>query len=475
MTSPAPSISQNEDVRRATAFLTRLLPESRAFDIRLWDGTVIPGEGETEMTAIINSPGALRRMLRPPVQLSLGEAYLRGDFDLEGNVSRAGPGLEASMNATGSVRDLVDLTRLWRALPRDDGQALTGTGYGERAAQIDAAENTRDWDREGIQYHYDAGNDFFALFLDRRMVYSCAYFPTGTETLDEAQERKLEHICRKLRLQPGERLLDIGCGWGALVIYAAQHFDVEATGVTLSEQQADLAQQRIAEAGLEDRVTVRQMDYRDVGEASFDKVASVGMFEHVGEERLPEYFEHVFRALVPGGLFLNHGIASHPERRSWVGKALHRVLEPVLVGATAFRTRYVFPSGGLVSVSAANLVAQTAGFEVRDVENLREHYARTLHAWTERLESHADDAVRLGSERMYRLWRIYMGIASWQFARGVFDLGQSLLQKPAGGPSSLPLSRADLYAPFDAGRSEVHTNGKATRPMYSPSAPPMDP
>ena len=473
MASPAPSASPNEDVRRATDFLTRLLPPPRAFDIRLWDGTVIPGEGETALTAVIHSPGALRRMLRPPVELRLGEAYLRGDFDLEGDVGRAGPALEASRGATASPREALALARLWARLPRERETASGGTGYGERAAQIDAAENSRDWDREGIQYHYDAGNDFFALFLDRRMVYSCAYFPTGTETLDEAQERKLEHICRKLRLRDGDRLLDIGCGWGALVIHAARHYGVRALGVTLSQQQADLARQRIAEAGVADRVEVRLTDYRDVETAGYDAVASVGMFEHVGRERLPEYFDHVFRILRPGGRFLNHGIASRPSTRTWLQAAARRVLDPVLIGGTAFRKKYVFPSGGLVPVSEANLVAQQAGFEVRDVENLREHYARTLHAWTERLESHADEAIRLGGERMYRLWRIYMGIASWQFSRGEFDLGQSLLQKPAGGLSDLPLSRADLYAPFDAGRPG--TNGTASRPLARPSTPGMDP
>ncbi len=440
------SPSAPADVARATAFLTRLLPAPRAFDIRLWDGTVIPGDGEPELTAVINHPGSLRRMLRPPVELSLGEAYLRGDFDLEGDVGKAGPALEASRSATGSLKDLLALAKLWRALPKSEGQDTTGTGYGERPAEMDAAEHSREWDQKGIQYHYDAGNDFFALFLDERMVYSCAYFPTGTETLDEAQEAKLEHICRKLRLQPGERLLDIGCGWGALVIYAAQHFGVEALGVTLSERQHALATERIVEAGLQDRVTVRQLDYRDVQAESFDKVASVGMFEHVGRERLPEYFEHVFRILKPGGLFLNHGIASQPNRRSWFGNVLRRALDPVLIGGTTFRKRYVFPSGGLVPISEANLVAQTAGFEVRDVENLREHYALTLAHWARRLEEHQEEAIRTGGEQMYRLWRIYMGIASWQFSRGEFDLGQSLLLRPTGGPSALPLTRADLYA-----------------------------
>jgi cyclopropane-fatty-acyl-phospholipid synthase len=202
----------DEEVRRAITFLTRLLPAPRAFDLRFWDGTRVPGPGGSQVTVVINSPGSLRRMLRPPVELALGEAYLRGDFDLDGDVREAGPALEASRTAARSPGELLALARLWRALPRTEEDPIEAEGYGSAPARIDAAERSREWDRKGIRYHYDAGNDFFALFLDRRMVYSCAYFPTGEETLDEAQEAKLDHICRKLRLRPGERLLDIG--WG---------------------------------------------------------------------------------------------------------------------------------------------------------------------------------------------------------------------------------------------------------------------
>lgn len=431
-------------VERTVGFLTRLLPEPRSFEIRLWDGTIIPATAESKLTIVIEGPGSLRRMLRPPVELSLGEAYLRGDFDLEGEVWAAGPALEASRGAARSPAQALELARLWLRLPRED-RATGGTGYGEAPARIEAAERSRDWDREGIRYHYDAGNDFFALFLDRRMVYSCAYFPTGTEDLDTAQEQKLEHICRKLRLVSGERLLDVGCGWGGLVIYAAQRFGVHALGVTLSEQQHELANRRITEAGLEDRVQVRCMDYRDVDSATFDKAASVGMFEHVGGERLPEYFGHVFRLLRDGGLFLNHGIAGRPRGSAGVGAAVQKALEPLLVGGATFRERYIFPSGGLVPVSEANLVAESVGFEVRDVENLREHYALTLRDWARRLEERQDEAVRVGGNGMYRLWRLYMGMAAWQFNRGEFGLFQTLLEKPTGGASSLPLTRADLY------------------------------
>jgi cyclopropane-fatty-acyl-phospholipid synthase len=239
------------------------------------------------------------------------------------------------------------------------------------------------------------------------------------------------------------------------VIHAAERWGVRALGVTLSEQQHELARSRIADAGLEDRVEVRCVDYRDVREEPFDKLVSVGMFEHVGRERLPGYFAHAFGALKPGGLFLNHGIAGKPRTEGPLEAEVRRRLEPRLVGGSTFRRRYVFPSGGLVPVSEANLVAERAGFEVRDVENLREHYALTLRHWARRLEENRDEAIRLGGRTMYRLWRLYMGMGSWQFEDGEFRLCQSLLEKPAGGPSRLPPTRADLYAPRGEGGDKV--------------------
>jgi cyclopropane-fatty-acyl-phospholipid synthase len=448
MTTPAVSSTRMEpadNVRRAAAFLARLLPE-RSFDIRLWDGSVIHGSGESRLALVINAPGALRRMFRLPIELSLGEAYLRGDFDLEGDVWEAGPALAAARQSARSTSELLTIARLWRSLPRDRNNADATARFDRPAAELGAAERSRDWDRAGIRYHYDAGNDFFALFLDRRMVYSCAYFPKGTEDLDTAQERKLEYICRKLRLRASERLLDIGCGWGGLVIHAARHHGVHALGVTLSEQQHALASERIRQAGLERLAEVRCLDYRDIRGEVFDKVVSVGMFEHVGEARLPEYFGHVFQLLKPNGLFLNHGIAGRPRSSRGLGSSLTRALEPWLVGGSTFRQRYVFPTGDLVPVSRANLVAEEAGFEVRDVESLREHYMRTLRHWASRLGANAEEAVRVGGAAMYRLWRLYLGIAAWQFEVGEFGVYQSLLEKPAGGPSQLPLTRADLYA-----------------------------
>jgi cyclopropane-fatty-acyl-phospholipid synthase len=379
-------------------------------------------------------------MFRIPLALSLGESYARGDFEIEGDVWAAAPGMQAYRENLRSARDVAEITRLWRALPKDDA-----VGDSVERARIREAEGSREWDLKGIRYHYDAGNDLYALFLGRRMVYSCAYFPTGTEDLDTAQELKLEHICRKLRLERNERLLDIGCGWGGLVIYAAERFGVQALGVTLSKEQHALATERVAAAGLADRVQIRIQDYRDLREEPFDKVASVGMFEHVGRKRLPEYFEHIYRLMKPGALFLNHSIGGHPSPGVSAKRAAGRVLEERLVGSTEFRRRYIFPTGGLVSVSEANLAAERAKFEVRDVENMREHYALTLQHWTRNLEANRDEAVRLEGEPKYRLRRIHMGVAAWQFEIGQLTLNQSLLAKLDAGRATVPFSRADIY------------------------------
>jgi cyclopropane-fatty-acyl-phospholipid synthase len=428
-------------VRAAAAFLRRLFPVPRPFDVRLWDGTVLAADGESTWTMVINRPGSLRRIFRIPLALSAGEAYARGDFEIEGDVWAAAPGMQAYRDNLRGPRDVREVLRLWRALPKDDA----GADPVERA-RIAAAEGSREWDLKGIRYHYDAGNELYQLFLGRRMLYSCGYFPTGTEDLDTAQELKLEHICRKLRLQPGERLLDIGCGWGGLVIYAAERFGVRALGVTLSREQHALATERVAAAGVQERVEIRIQDYRDLREAPFDKIASVGMFEHVGGKRLPGYFAHIFGLMKPGALFLNHGIGGHVSPGRSVRLSAEKALTEKLVGSAEFRRRYIFPTGGLVSVSEANLAAERAGFEVRDVENLREHYALTLQHWTRNLEANRDEAIRLEGEPKYRLRRIHMGVAAWQFQAGHLTLNQTLLARLDGeGRASVPWSRADLY------------------------------
>ena len=278
-----------------------------------------------------------------------------------------------------------------------------------------------------MRYHYDIGNDFYALWLDQRMVYSCAYFPTAEATLDDAQLAKLDLVCRKLRLRPGERLLDVGCGWGALIMHAARQYGVRALGITLSENQAALARERIAAAGLSDRVKVEIRDYRDLPRAdTFEKISSIGMVEHVGLAKLPVYFAALYRALAPRGLLLNHGIVSLGAARP---KGWRDRIEARLWRRNAFIEQYVFPDGQLVPLHSVIGAAEGEGFEARDVESLREHYALTLRHWTSRLTANAARATAMAGERTYRTWRLYMAASAHAFAAGSINVVQTLLAK----------------------------------------------
>ena len=297
--------------------------------------------------------GALRRALLPPSELALVEAYLRDDLDVEGDLHAAGRLGDLAASRLRSPRALLGLVRALRALPADD---LAPTGDAPAAAPRRAPKllgtkaHSRRRDAATVRHHYDVGNEFYALWLDKRSIYSCAYFPTGTEDLDAAQEAKLEHICRKLRLRPGEHLLDVGCGWGGLLEYAATRYHVTGVGITLSEPQAGAARDRLAAAGVGDRVRIEVRDYRDLpADWRFDKAVSVGMREHVGAARLPAYFDAVHRALRPGGLFLDHGLVrgGAAEQRgalTWLKRRLWR--------RDAFIRRYVFPDGELVPLGA---------------------------------------------------------------------------------------------------------------------------
>lgn len=286
---------------------------------------------------------------------------------------------------------------------------------------------------QAVRYHYDLPPEFFALWLDRHMMYSCAYFADGDRSdLDAAQEHKLEYICRKLRLRPGDQLLDIGCGWGGLIMYAAAQHGVHAHGITLSIRQGEVARKRIHDAGLDDRCRVEVCDYRDIECAQpFDKIVSLGMCEHVGKALLPEYFKRVWQLLRKGGVFLNSGIACafSQSRRD----------------APSFVDRYVFPDGELVPVSNSLGAAEAVGFEVRDVESLREHYAITLRRWVRRLEAYADTARNVTDETTYRIWRLYMAGSAHQFRSGELNLYHVLLAKPRNGSSGMPLTRSDWY------------------------------
>jgi cyclopropane-fatty-acyl-phospholipid synthase len=358
--------------------------------------------------------------------------------------------MEALLERPFSLRELFWLARQLRSLPR------AGAGYqsSRNPARLSGIQHSLDRDQAAIQYHYDVGNDFYALWLDRNLQYSCAYFHTGTEDLDTAQRQKMTHICRKLRLQPGERLLDIGCGWGGLAMYAAQHCGASVLGITLSENQVAYANEQISRLGLSNEVSVTLRDYRDPGLGEFDKIVSVGMFEHVGRDKLPEYFAQAYRLLKPGGLFLNHGISirapvkyimDHSKVRARRKPIAQRLAEHFILGDGSFIQRYVFPDGEVIPVSEVNMFAEQAGFEVRDVENLREHYALTLRRWTERLEACQEEAIRLTNETTYRVWRLYMSGVTYGFEHGTNNVNQTLLSKPADGHSHLPLTRADLY------------------------------
>lgn len=422
----------------------------RSFAVRFWDGTVdLPGGGASPpFTVVLQDPGALRRMLLPPSESSIAEAYVFGDVDIEGD-------LEAAASLSDSItRNLRSPKVIARLLPRllalpsgdeRDGGREDGKAHRLRGLLRLGRRHSRRRDAAAVRFHYDVGNDFYALWLDSRLIYSCAYFPTGEEDLEAAQTAKLDHICRKLRLREGERLLDIGCGWGALILHAAKRYGVEAVGITLSEPQARLARERIAAAGLADRCRVEVRDYRELPAGSaYDKLVSVGMVEHVGEGKLPEYFAAAYRVLRPGGLFLNHGIIHIAYARP---TPLTRRLAGALFRRDGFIARYVFPDGKLVSTAEVIASAEAVGFETRDVESLREHYARTLRHWVHRLEDRHDDAVRLVGEPTYRVWRLYMAASARGFATGRTGIIQTLLAKPEpGGRSNLPLSRADLYA-----------------------------
>lgn len=433
-------------IRTSKGVLAELFgpPAERQFRVQMWNGSVDgpPILEDVQFTIILRRPGALRRMLLPPSELAIGEAYLRDDFDVLGSLEAA-TGLDELLK--GQLRSPTRLAKavsLLRALPPDNAPATSGAA-GERS-RLMGRRHSRGRDRVAVRSHYDVGNEFYALWLDRRMVYSCAYFQDENQDLDNAQTAKLDHICRKLRLKPGERLLDIGCGWGGLVQYAAEHYGVEAVGITLSEPQANLARERITAAGLSDRCRIEVRDYRDLPYGTtFDKIASVGMAEHVGRAKLVTYFDEVFRLLEPGGLFLNHGIVELPGANpdgilEWPMRLIWR--------PRSFIDRHVFPDGELLPLGEIVSRSEQSGFETRDVESLREHYALTLRHWVRRLEALHEQAARLVGEPTYRVWRLYMSGAARAFATGRLNVVQTLLSKPgAGGASLLPLTRADVY------------------------------
>ncbi|MDX1658984.1 MAG: cyclopropane-fatty-acyl-phospholipid synthase family protein, partial [Nitriliruptorales bacterium] len=368
---------------------------------------------------VLEHPWSLRAMLVPPTDLNVGECYVTGVFDVEGTM------IPALRDVASLMDDVTLKTQLRSALDVLRLPAPPGRRRG-RVAELVGRQHSLERDAQAIQHHYDVGNDFYRLFLDQRLVYSCAYFAPGDDDLDRAQERKLDLVCRKLRLTAGERFLDIGCGWGALVIHAAKHYGVRALGVTLSEAQHELARKRIADEGLEELVEVRLQDYREIA-GQFDAVASVGMVEHVGADHLEGYFSRCYDLTAPGGRFLNHGITTGQRDE----------VRDFTKDTDSFVGRYVFPDGALVPAYTSVRQLEQAGFELVDVQQLRRHYARTLTHWVRRLESNADRAREVAGEGSYRTWRAYMSGSVVGFESGDLGVVQILGSKDA----DLPLGR----------------------------------
>jgi cyclopropane-fatty-acyl-phospholipid synthase len=391
--------------------LARVLPE-RPFHIRFWDGTAVPATTAEAPTFNVRAPSAVAHVLRAPSRLGLGRGYVEGSLDADD--------LDAAFRVIDS----------WKA-PRIDSRnrirlllaaavAAASAGASRRPALelvLRGERHTQERDAAAVRYHYDAGNDFFALFLDASMTYSCALFSRGASTLEEAQQAKLELVARKLGLRPGQRLLDVGCGWGSFALHAAREHDVSVLGVTLSEPQAVFARRRVAEASLADRVEIRVADYRDLREPPFDAISSIGMVEHVGESRIDEYASTLASRLRPGGLLLNHGIAALRSDEDASGDA--------------FTNRYVFPDTEPLYLSRVQLALERAGLVTEHVEAFASDYALTLEHWARRLDEHLDDARRLVGAERTRVWRLYLRAARLGFETGFTAVYQVLARRPA--------------------------------------------
>ncbi len=391
------------------------------FSIRLWDGWEWTSSQARKpaCTIVLNTPKALESLVARPNEITLGEAFIHREVDIEGDIFSVFAVAEHILSQPRTLR---------KRLSESSVRAFFDLRHWLRHGFRHSLER----DSSSISYHYDQPVEFFHPWLGDSLAYSCAYFREPCDSLDSAQEQKLALTLRKLRLQPRERFLDIGCGWGSLILRAARDRHANAHGITLSAKQADVARRRIEKSGLGHRCAVELRDYRDLRRApeSYDKIASVGMFEHVGLRNLPQYFSVVRDVLRPGGVFLNHGIArshSSPARKA------------------SFIDRYVFPDGELVTLSQALEAAESVGFEVRDVENLREHYELTLRNWVRGLERSSGELLGQVSDVVYRIWLLYLAGSAAAFARGDIAVYQVLLSRPLNGCSGLPLTRDDWY------------------------------
>jgi len=363
--------------------------------IDCYDGSRL-GPPDTPTRIVVRSPKALRYVLTAPGEIGFARAYVAGEIDVEGDIFEA-------LSLRDHLPDVKVTPREWLALARTVGvEGLRPLPPPPEEARVRGRRHSKERDAAVIAHHYDVSNDFYRMVLGPSMTYSCAVFAAPDTTLEAAQAAKYELVCRKLGLRPGMRLLDVGCGWGGMVMHAAQEHGVRAVGVTLSVRQAEWAREAVRRAGLADRVEIRVQDYRDIVDGPFDAISSIGMFEHVGAAKLDEYFTRLFSLLRPQGRLLNHGIAKRPSPRAAFS---HR----------GFIDRYVFPDGELHEVGAVVTRVQTAGFEVRNVEGLREHYGQTLRRWVTNLETNWDEAVRLVGSGRARVWRLYMAASALNF------------------------------------------------------------
>ena len=422
--------------------LELVLREEPAIRLCAWDGSEAGSPGAP--VVMLKSPDAVRRLVRAPNELGLARAYVSGDLDVPENLygvlgslavvtardpqSAGGTGrLPAVSRRSLSAGERAEVLRLARDLK---AVGRTPPPPPEEVRRLRGLLHTRSRDKAAVSHHYDVGNDFYRLVLGPSMVYSCAYWTRPDDPsygLDDAQRDKLELVCRKLALEPGMRVLDVGCGWGSFLVHAVERYGVTGVGITLSEEQATYARKRVADAGLQDRIDIRVQDWRDLSDGPFDAIASIGMAEHVGAPRYAEYAAALRDLLRPGGRLLNHQIARRPG--------------PTPKGPT-FIDRYVFPDGELLPLAQTLGALEDVGLEVRDAESLREHYARTLRCWVANLESAWDEATRLTSVGRARVWRLYMAASALAFEVGQIGVNQVLaVRRGPGGESGMPPTR----------------------------------